>query len=203
MNRRTRICDGLLAHAVASVAAPNSASPIMIAGRRPMRSPTRPSVIAPIVMPTIPAVRIGASAPDGNANDARIAGPVKAIACVSKPSSSAISTHSASTRIWNAPSGASSIHAGIERVAEAVIEGSLLSPGATTARFVFVRRGRMPSPHSARQHRHGLDLDDIARRAAEHVRADRRPRGQRIGGEVAVAHLHEQRQIAHVGMECG
>lgn len=76
MKRSTRICAVLPANAVASDATLNSATPPSSAGRRPTRSPTSPSVIAPMVMPSVPAMRMGARSPGASLNAATIAGPV-------------------------------------------------------------------------------------------------------------------------------
>ncbi|MOA61634.1 hypothetical protein D3C78_1868190 [compost metagenome] len=50
-----------------------------------------------------------------------MAGPVKAIACVSNPSNSAIMKHRIRTRHWNAPRRSWSISVGIDQLEEVLI----------------------------------------------------------------------------------
>ncbi|MDE1164950.1 MAG: hypothetical protein PW845_06050 [Pseudomonas sp.] len=54
------------------MAMPNKATAAMMMGRRPYLSPNSPNAMAPMTMPTMPAVKIGARAPGESPNAAGV-----------------------------------------------------------------------------------------------------------------------------------
>ncbi|GLC92566.1 hypothetical protein Tamer19_19740 [Cupriavidus sp. TA19] len=97
--------------AEARLAAPKNSTDSTSTPLRPKRSASGPNRKAPAIRPPSPAPNSGASCAGVNCHSARMAGAIKPIAAVSKPSTATIRKHSTTMVTWNADSGWRSMNA--------------------------------------------------------------------------------------------